>query len=365
MANRNYDPGDLACGPAAALRNLLRVKKERRVRYVGIPSAERFSEETPFTRDECFVLKKPKNRDFVILNITDPHFADYDYRFLTAFAASRTVRRLVRDVKPDLITVTGDNICTDAARFSLKRFCALMESFNVPWAPVFGNHDNETNCDLNFQADAFLRCPHCLFKKGDPAMGCGNYTILIEERQPDGSALPVQALVMAYHRDGFPTETQLKWFSRVCGGVKSLLGAPPVAVFCHIPLPEYQNAFNAARDVKRRTWRPGFGACGEIHETICCERRDGRPVQRGFFPAILRAGNVTQVFCGHEHLNDFSIVYKGVRLTYTLKVGLGSGARPSLNGGTVIRVGPAGVRRITQRAVRGPFIFDKEDIRVP
>lgn len=30
------------------------------------------------------------------------------------------------------------------------------------------------------------------------------------------------------------------------------------------------------------------------------------------------------VICGHDHVNDFSLVYEGVRLTYALKTGNGA-----------------------------------------
>ena len=332
--------------------------------FVGRPSDETFLMH-PYSAADAFTLKKSADRDFIILNFTDPHFADLDVRTWMAIPASHTIRRLVKEIKPDLITVTGDIICSKSGIYSIQRFCKLMESFGIPWAPIFGNHDNETNCDLNFISDLFLKCEHCLFQKGDPEMGWGNYVIHIVEEQQDGKQQIVQALIMMYHKDGYPKEKQLSWFSWASEGIKNLSqGKADVAVMLHIPLPEYQFAYDASFDADKNAWRPGSGAFGEKHETICCERKDGQPVQRGFFDSIKASANITQVLCGHEHLNDFSVVYDGIRLTYLLKVGKGSGGGFGLNGGSILRIGNHGLSSITHRAVNLFRSYDKEHIQI-
>ena len=93
-------------------------------------------------------LEKDPERDFVILNITDVHLADIGERVKQGNETLKTLDALIRDVNPDLITVTGDIVCEDATYHSIRRFTDFMESFDLPWAPIFGNHDDEGNCDL-------------------------------------------------------------------------------------------------------------------------------------------------------------------------------------------------------------------------
>jgi hypothetical protein len=31
---------------------------------------------------------------------------------------------------------------------------------------------------------------------------------------------------------------------------------------------------------------------------------------------MVELGSTKAIFCGHDHLNDFSVTYKGIRLTY-------------------------------------------------
>ena len=49
------------------------------------------------------------------------------------------------------------------------------------------------------------------------------------------------------------------------------------------------------------------------------------------------------VISGHEHINNFSINYKGVRLVYALKTDLGAYGQIPFNGGTEIRITSDGI----------------------
>ncbi len=317
--------------------------------YIGEASDEKYNGEE-FTLDEATVLKKEKGEDFVILNLSDTHFSDYDERAFFAFEGTATIRRLVSAVKPDLITVTGDIVCGDSTNYSIKRFTDLMESFGIPWAPVFGNHDAETNCDANYLADIMLTSPHCVMKKGDPEMGVGNYVVAIAEENDDGTQNIVEALVMMDSHNSQPNEKQKEWYSNVADGISKLSdGKAEVSLFMHIPLPEYQYAYDLAWDSETKAWRDEYNAYGAKYEEICCEKADGVPVQRGFFEAVKNSGNTKYIFCGHEHMNNFSIDYEGIRLTYTMKLGYGSGFQYGFNGGTIITVGDDGIREIVHR----------------
>lgn len=290
-------------------------------------------------------LEKDPERDFVILNITDPHLSDTGYRVKETPDMLKTVEALIREVNPDLITVTGDIVCGDATYHSIRRFTDFMESFDIPWAPVFGNHDDEGSCDLSYLADIMLASPHCIMKKGDPAMGVGNYVICITEE-----ARIVTALFMMDSHHGLVNAQQTAWFSSLAAQIDAESeGSAEIAVMLHVPTAEFEYAYNAAYDPETKSYRDGFGGFGEKYEEVCCARRDGEPWEEGFFDCLKKAGNVRHILCGHEHMNDFSIVWDGIRLTYTMKVGKSSGYQPGFDGGTVITVGRGGIKRITHK----------------
>lgn len=331
-------------------------KKEVCAEYhSGTVSDYVWSENEEYKIENTIVLQKKEGKDFKILNLSDIHFSDYGYRaFLSVFNVNK-MKRLVANAKPDLITVTGDIVCGDNSDYySIQRITDLMESFGVPWAPVFGNHDDESNCDLNFLAEVMMQSPHCLMQKGDPEMGVGNYIINIAE----GDKI-VESIIMMDSHHNQPNEKQHKWYKWAYEGINRITGnSAEISLFMHIPIPEYKYAYDEAWNTAKKKWNDGYKAYGSQHESVACERDgDGNPVQRGFFDLVKASGTTKYIFCGHDHMNDYSIEYEGVRLTYTMKLGQASGFQIGFDGGTVITVGSDGINRIVHKTMSyGPLI---------
>ena len=164
--------------------------------FEGQKSDYDWSTADEYRLEDTAVLEKRPGKDFIILNLADIHFSDYGYRLLTSVEAEATIRRLVKQVNPDLIILSGDNVCSDETYYSMRRVTELMESFGVPWAPVYGNHDDEGNCDLNYLADVMISGEHCLMRKGDPEMGVGNYIVNITE---NGTVVESLILMDSHH----------------------------------------------------------------------------------------------------------------------------------------------------------------------
>lgn len=336
-------------GIKQAIRSWLDRDKVLSTHFAGEVSDETWG--GAFTPDDMVTLKKDRDRDFVILNLTDLHFGDYDYRRFTAWGVIFTAKQLVKRFKPDLITVSGDIVCTDSTVYSVQRFTDLMESFGVPWVPVFGNHDDEGNCDLQYLADVMRKGPHCILRKGPASMGVGNYVVGIAEDDGRGGEKLVEALVMMDSHHAACNAEQVEWFAWAAQGLRRLGGDVEITTMMHIPLAQYQYGFDEQWDGEKKTWKSGSGAAGTCGEKVCCARdADGVPVDNGLFAQIKKAGG-RYVFCGHDHLNNFSLVYDGVRLTYMMKIGRASGFSPFLNGGTRIVVGSGGIVRISDESV--------------
>ncbi len=331
-----------------AANSFLHKKEILNEKYIGEKTTDKWTETDKYNLDDTVIVTKEKGKDFVILNITDIHFSDFDYRFWTAFSASRTVKTLVKKIKPNLITVSGDIVCGSSTVYSIKRFTDLMNSFEIPWAPVFGNHDNEANCDHNYLADIMMKSPYCLFKKGDSELGCGNYIVNIAEKEPDGKLNIVHSFIMMDTHGSHLNEKQIKWYKFAANGICDVTKKQvPSSVIFHIPCVQYQYAYDESFDKDKNKWKNPSNSFGELHEKICCPRdADGNPVDNGFFDAVLETGNTKNILCGHEHLNNFSVLYKDIRLTYMLKVGKGSGFLPKFNGGTKITVDDKSIKEI-------------------
>ena len=53
--------------------------------YIGKADGEAWFPEKEYRIEDHVILKKEKDKDFVILNLADVHFSDYDYRAWYAF----------------------------------------------------------------------------------------------------------------------------------------------------------------------------------------------------------------------------------------------------------------------------------------
>lgn len=338
----------------------------------GTPGTEVWEAGMEYDINDTFTLQKEPGKDFVILNLTDIQYND----FLDIFQredTENTIRKLVERVKPDLITMTGDQIWAPFVKYSIEDLIELMDSFKIPWAPINGNHDGEGNVDLNAAAEKYEASEYCLFKKGPANIGgVGNYVINIMEGDviveslimmdsgagADFDDLPEEEKIYSYKLDSdFELErdsdgnlktrqighdydyikpAQIEWYRWCVRGAaqyNASKGAPmpESSLFIHIALPEYYIAYC---DYLLSGKSEEYGFFGEIREDVCCSKKNS-----GMFDAILEEGSTRYVFAGHDHVNNYSLLYKGVRLTYALKTGDRSYNDDDINGGTIFTIG--------------------------
>ena len=52
-----------------------------------------------------------------------------------------------------------------------------MDSYQIPWAPIFGNHDNESAMGVEWQCEQLMNSEYCLFNRRHSIGGNGNYSI--------------------------------------------------------------------------------------------------------------------------------------------------------------------------------------------
>lgn len=306
------------------------------------------------------ILTKASDKDFTVLNLTDIHWdivawapGNEEYEMVVG-----TIREVVRRTQPDLITISGD-LSWGMAVESYVAVAGLMDSFGIPWAPVWGNHDHEKEEVAQGAVAEFAKHPLCLFEDGDPALGSGNYTIAIQE-----NGHTVAGLIMADTHKGahyvdengeegktwgrlYPN--QLDWIKEQCKELNA-----DTALIQHIPIYGYKEASQAAyrsgldlnamtleESLSSACWNPGYeDSIGVQHEGIC-----SYPQEEGALNACMEAG-IKAIIVGHDHNNNWIINHKGIRLVFSLKTGPGCYWQPELNGGTVIKITSQGIGNI-------------------
>ncbi len=304
---------------------------------------EAWSADKVFTKDYCLDIEKNPSKDFVILNLADIQLTGEEALGEEGMLASRTIDRLVEKTAPDLITLTGDNAWDTTA---YRWLVALLDSYGIPWAPVMGNHDGQNTPGEAWCASQFCNARHCLFRLGPSAMGFGNYIINIRENRRivhtlfmmDTHSIVENDNINGKKDEGYDNlwPNQLEWYEWAVNGIAVVAGKTvPSTLFIHIPLVEFATAYDEAYDVDRHCYKEPYvsNSFGTMDEKICCS-----PQNNGMFALCKRLGSTKNIACGHDHVNDYSIPYQGIRLTYCLKTGKGCYWDEKKNGGTIFLI---------------------------
>ena len=233
----------------------------------------------------------------------------------------------------------------------------MLEKYKCPWAVVFGNHDHDGGIDVLDKAIEFLQgFEHFTYENGPNELGRGNYIINIS----DGEKI-IHSLFMMDTHDRVPyikengdevkawgklTHEQLDWYREKVTEVKAL-GSQESTLIIHIPIYAYNyawdSAFNKEYDPKSITpeqssdpkyWNEGY----KDSFGVKYENASTYPTDDGVFDIIKELEHTKNILAGHSHIDNYSIVYEGVRLTFALKTTTGSYYDPLLNGGTVLTV---------------------------
>ena len=313
------------------------------------------------------------DEDFKVVQFSDVHIGagwichGKDLKALNAVAA------MVTEEKPDLVIVTGDiaypippQAGTSDNLTEAKLFATLMENLGVYWTVTFGNHDTEAYSKYDraqiaeFYENSGFK--YCLFKSGpDDIDGYGNNVINIKNSKGEitqsiftfdsHAYLNHDILGFGYNYDNI-RESQVEWY-RECvekftaynRSVSNMENpVPKSTAFFHIPLKEYQDAWyeylnNGFKDTENAKLIEGVAGEGGII-VFPGEGEDT------LFETMLELGSTKGIFCGHDHDNNFTMEYKGIRLCYGMSVDylayIGISGRGAQRGCKVITYSPDG-----------------------
>ena len=253
------------------------------------------------------ILKFRSDQRFKIVQFTDIHWHNGEEPDQQSAAL---IARVAKTESPDLIVLTGDILagggCEDAAE-SLRQVVQTVEACGVPWAAVFGNHDDEGTADRHELMAIMSESPLSLTQPGPAEIpGVGNYVLSLQSFKEN-----VPAAVLYFIDSGSYAQTdiggydwirreQIAWYLQESARITAGAGNPlPALAFFHIPIPEYDEVWD-------------FHTCyGVKYENVCAPQ-----VNTGFFAAMHEAGDVMGTFVGHEHINDFWGDLHGIRLCY-------------------------------------------------
>ncbi len=357
------------------------------------------------------------DEEFKVLQLTDIHIGAGAFSNKKDNWAINAVATLVQNEKPDLVIVTGDiafPVPYAAASLNNKKeaeiFATLMEQLGVYWAFSFGNHDTEIYSYYSREdiSEFYLqeKWEHCLYLEGDKDVdGYGNYNINVQNSK---GLLTHSFIMMDSHsyRDGdyFGIawkydqihNNQIAWYEETIKELNqanaqkfntlsenekneylSSIGENSLPViksslFFHIPTIDYRNAWriyaeNDHKDTDNVKIIGGFA--GETDEGVfygtgteedVLNKEGGNEYKSTLFRKIEELGSTKNLFCGHDHLNTFTLNYYGINLTYGMSIDYlayqGIWKKYEQRGGTLLTLNNNGSITIEQKPL---IAYDK------
>lgn len=218
------------------------------------------------------------------------------------------IESILEDEKPHLVVLSGDQVegpsAPDAQSAIFKLVHPLIER-GIPYASIFGNHDDEGGKTLKREQQMGLlqTLPYSLSQPGpEDVHGVGNYYLEIQAEKSTHSALTIYFLDShsltpdEKHYRGYDwiKQSQIDWFTSTAEGLKKQHAKYSHIhmdmAFIHIPLPEY-----AMRDKNKMVG-------GEFREPVTAPTYNS-----GFYDALAEHG-IVAVGCGHDHVNDYCAI---------------------------------------------------------
>lgn len=253
-------------------------------------------------------------------------------------------------LKPDLVLFTGDNILGNHlldARFgdrqiasgkaatlqimkeSIHHICAPLDKRKIPFAMIYGNHDDMNLVPKDEQADIYRSYSMCLpMNNRNGRVDCDTYNIPVYSSSGEKLVFNLWMLDSAWYDknedkcyQAIKPET-VEWYKQTAAKLKAENGGNPVPslMFAHIPLPAMLNLIEQCgqNDIGAlKTEKGWFRLRPDIARGSMKEYPSILEDDNGLFEAVLECGDVKGIVSGHDHRNCFEGKYKGVEFVQT------------------------------------------------
>lgn len=252
-------------------------------------------------------LKFNVNGKFKIVQFTDVHFIYDDSR---SEVALERINEVLDAEKPDLVVFTGDVIYGKPAEKSMRTVLNLVSKREIPFAVTFGNHDNEQGLTREELLKIIQSIPHNLTTTTEGISGVTNYILPLKSSDGKKDAEILYLIdshsysqiegIGGYDYIDFD---QIQWYRENSQKFAKANGDKPVPslAFFHIALPEFNQAASDETAV----------LFGVRKEKACAPW-----LNSGLFASMKEMGDVEGVFVGHDHDDDYAVMWHGILLAY-------------------------------------------------
>ncbi|CAB9499246.1 inactive purple acid phosphatase 16 [Seminavis robusta] len=278
-------------------------------------------QETQQRRLHLQIQGQSHQQSFKILQLADLHFgeaSDTDWGPQQDINSLNVLDSVIPLEQPDLIILSGDQITANNidqnATAVYRRICDKLQHYGVPWAMIFGNHDDaplevddsqdetkiivtpaRTSREDLFHVDHSF-APLSLTRRGaESVFGVSNYVLDVFYNgsgtgNSHSNTVALQLLFLDSGGGTLPKQllaNQVDWFHQ---RRKHHQGIPMVA-FQHIPTKEFEYDGNTCQGMQD-------------------DGVDALSPDANMVDALLNDGNVHFLAVGHQHGNDYCCSYQ-------------------------------------------------------
>lgn len=254
-------------------------------------------------------LKYGEDGKFKILQLADTHYIEGKPE---SERALRNVIEMLDTEKPDFVIHTGDILYGEPAEASVRAILQPIVDRGIPFAVAMGNHDSDFSLSRADMYELLRSIPGNVNTPAD--LGISGYSNdILTLSGKDGGVDRVFYLFDSGNREypagikswGYVHQDQIEWYRKASGFFTSGNGGKPVPsiIFMHIPTPEYNEAIQ-----DRTKARVMVGNLGEEPASP--------KFNSGLYLAARELGDVQAMVTGHDHNNDYVMMWRGFFFIY-------------------------------------------------
>lgn len=283
-----------------------------------------------------------KNGKFTILQVSDAQDIQYVRKTML-----KMLDKAYDRVDPNLIVLTGDNIMGNhlddlhpmnsltvktrddvyrGMKIALDKLLAPIEHRKIPFAMIYGNHDDLNEITKDEQADIYRSYSMCVGLDDEESPDCDTYNIPIYSEKSEEIKYNLWFLDSSWldHEKnevfGYVKPEAVERYKNKSAKLKKLNDGKPVPsiMFQHIPLIETLSLIEDCDKKESRVFHDGRyyrlksccnGVMGEYPSVVTKDV--------GQFDAMKECGDVKAVVFGHDHLNCFTGNVDGIDFIQT------------------------------------------------
>lgn len=287
---------------------------------------------------------KFKNKKFRIMQVSDAQ----DLQFVRP-TMIRMLNSAYDSLSPDLIVLTGDNILGNhlcdarigtrlvihdiegekkAMKVALDKLLSPIEQRKIPFAMIYGNHDDKNHISKEEQADIYREYSCNIGLDDEESPDVDTYNIPIYSEDGKDVKFNIWMLDSAWldkeedksYEDVKPEAVE--WYKKRSAALKAANGGEPVPslMFQHIPLLETAELLEECQKGEKgsvegpegKYYKLKAGVEGEIGEYPCMVSN-----KNGQFDAMKECGDIKAIVFGHDHTNCFTGQIDGINIVQT------------------------------------------------